>query len=218
MATETKTKKKSSKRNYPRKKAHRKIIELTLTDQTTEMLLEQLIMLDKARIRSVNDMQEFVLEKVVERIIEKGNEDLPEALQQTSLTLYSPDGKIRFSVNQQISRNFDDRSHQATALITSFINDHKSTDVDPDKIWLVSMLEAMLFGASRKKQFRHTQELKKFMESTDEELPDDRLIKARDILRKAYYTHRSSWYYHIAMWDDKAKEYIKHEEKLLGNF
>lgn len=206
--------KQSSKRTYPRKKAHRKIIDFTLTEQTTEMLLEQLVMLDKARIRADKDMHDYVLDKIVERVIERGNEELPEALQQTGLTLYSPDGKIRFSVNQQISRNFDDRSHQATALITSFINDHKSTELDPDKIWLVSMLEAMLFGASRKKQFRHTPELKTFMETEDEKLPDDRLIKARDILREAYYTHRSKWYYHIEVWSDKQKRYVKHEEVL----
>lgn len=208
-------KKKSSKRTYPRKKAHRQIVELTLTPQTTEMLLEQLVMLDKSRIRADNDMKDFVMTKVVERVIEKANEELPEALQQTSLTLYSPDGLTRFSVNQQNSRNFDDRSHQAVSLITSFINDHKLVESNPENAFLMQMLEAMLFGASRKKQFRHTPELKKFMEMENSQLPDDRLIKARDILREAYYVKRSKWYYSIEIWSDEERDYIKHEEHLL---
>lgn len=207
-------KKKSSKRTFPRKKAHRQIVELTLTEQTTEMLIEQLVMLDKSRIRAANDMEDFVMTKVVERVIEKANEELPEALQQTSLTLYSPDGETRFSVNQQISRNFDDRSHQAVSLITAFINDHKLVEQNPENAFLMQMLEAMLFGASRKKQFRHTPELKKFMEMENKELPDERLIKARDILREAYYTKRSQWYFNIDVWDDEQSKYIKHEEYL----
>lgn len=178
------------------------------------MLLEQLIMLDKSRIRAQRDLHNYVMDKVVERILETANAELPEALQQTSLTIYSPDGQIRFYVNQQISRNFDDRSHQAVSLITAFVNDHKLIESNPENAFLMQMLEAMLFGASRKKQFRHTPELKAFMEMTDEELPDERLIDARDILREAYYTKRSAWYYGIEIWDDKQKKYIKHEEHL----
>jgi len=78
----------------------------------------------------------------------------------------------------------------------------------------MKMLESMLFGASRKKQFRWTPELKDFMAMKDEELPDERLLQARDILNEAYYTHRSQWYYSIHVWSDKQKKYIKHEEAL----
>ncbi|MDZ7802388.1 hypothetical protein [Thiohalophilus sp.] len=203
MATESKVKsekakpdtKKSSKRTYPYKKAHREILDFTLTEQTTEMLIEQILMLDKARIRAMNDLHNFVLDRIVDRVIEPGNAELDPSMQQTSLTIYSPDGKYKFSCNQQISRQFDDRAQQATALIQSFINEHRNVEDDKEVAFLMNMLEAMLFGASRKKQFRWTPELKKFMEMETDELPDERLVKARDILREAFHTHRSKWYY-----------------------
>lgn len=213
MATET-TDKTSKKRTYPYKKAHRKILDFTLTEQTTEMLIEQLLMLDKARIRAERDMNNFVMDRIVERVIIPGNAELEPALQQTSLTIYSPDGKYRFSCNQQISRQFDDRAQQATALINSFINDHRQTEDNADVAFLLNMLEAMLFGASRKKQFRWTPELKQFMEMETDQLPDERLIKARDILREAFHTHRSKWYYDIHVYDEEQHEYVKHEEYL----
>jgi hypothetical protein len=199
-------------RTFPRKKAHRKIQELTLTDTTTKMLLSQLEMLEKAKIRAQNDMHEFVLDNVVESVINAGNEGLPENLQQTSLTLYSGDGKTRFSINQQLNRGFDDRAQQATALINRYIQDHEQVEEDADSIFLIRMLQAMLFGASRKKQFRWTPELKKFMEMEDAELPDPRLIQARDILRDAYYTSRSQWYYSIDKWDESTSQYVKLEQ------
>ena len=214
MATPKADTKKSSKRTYPYKKAHRQILDFTLTEQTTEMLIEQILMLDKARIRAEQDMHNFVLDRIVDRVIEPGNAELDPAMQQTSLTIYSPDGKYRFSCNQQISRQFDDRAQQATALITAFINDHRQPEDDVDYVFLLNMLEAMLFGASRKKQFRHTPELKKFMEMETAELPDKRLVKARDILREAFHTHRSKWYYGVDVWDEEKHNYVKHEEYL----
>ena len=90
-------------------------------------------------------------------------------------------------------------------------------EVSKEVGFLMQMLEAMLFGASRKKQFRFTPELQKFMAMQDDELPDDRLIKARHILNEAFYTHLSQWYYGIEKYDKKQRKYIKLEEYLFGN-
>ena len=209
--TETKEKK---LRTQPRKKAHRKIIEMALTPQTTRMLLSQLEILEKAQIRALKDMEDFVLENVVENVIEAGNAHLPPTLQQTSLVLYSQDGKTRFAVNQQRTQSFDDRAQQATALIHQYITEHKNEEIDADSAFLVGMLEAMMFGASRKKKFRWTPELKAFMAMKDEELPDERLIQARDILNDAYFTSRGRWYYGLEKCDDKRSEFISLEEFL----
>tara|TARA_R100001480_G_scaffold154611_2_gene160488 strand:+ start:872 stop:1528 length:657 start_codon:yes stop_codon:yes gene_type:complete len=217
MATETKTKKPESIRTEAYKKAHRKMAEMMLNDGTQRMLLEHIEMLETNMLRAKKELHDYILRNVVDGVIEPANAKLDPNMQQTSLALHMPDGMTKFHINQQISRQFDDRAQQATALITDFINDHKMVEVSKEVGFLMQMLEAMLFGASRKKQFRFTPELQKFMSMQDDELPDNRLIKARDILNEAFYTHRSQWYYGIEKYDENQRKYVKLEEYLFGN-
>lgn len=215
MATETKKKKKTSIRTEPKKKAHQEIIELVLNPGTQKMLLQHIEQLEKSMIRASKDLEDFVLENVVEGVIEAGNAKLDPSMRQTSLPLYSADGKTLFSINQQINQGFDGRSLQATALIWDFIKEAKKTK-SVKFAFTVTMLETMLFGASRTKKFRMTPELKKFMAMKDEELPDERLIQARDILNESHYVKRSKWYFGIKKWDEKQSDYITLEEHLFG--
>ena len=218
MATETKTKKKVDKiRTEAYKKVHREMAELMLNEGTQRMLLEHIEMLETNMLRAKKELHDYIMRNVGEGVIDPANEKLDPNMQQTSLALHKSDGLTKFHINQQISRQFDDRAQQATALITDFINDHKMIEVSKEVGFLMQMLEAMLFGASRKKQFRFTPELQKFMAMQDDELPDDRLIKARHILNEAFYTHLSQWYYGIEKYDKKQRKYIKLEEYLFGN-
>jgi hypothetical protein len=211
MHTETPTKPKESKRTQPRKKAHRKITELQLTEGTKRMLMQHLQMLEKAMIRAKNDLDNFVMESVVQDVIEAANAKMDPSMQQTSLVIYESDGSSRFSINQQVNRGFDDRSLQAVANISDFIRSNKKT-TSKKLGFLVSMMEAMLFGASRKKKLRMTPELQKFMAMKDEEIPDQRLIDARDVLNASFYTSRSKWYYGTEVWDEKQQKYLKLED------
>jgi hypothetical protein len=211
MHTETPTKPKESKRTQPRKKAHRKITELQLTEGTKRMLMQHLQMLEKAAIRAKNDLDNFVMESVVQDVIEAANAKMDPSMQQTSLVIYESDGSSRFSINQQVNRGFDDRSLQAVANISDFIRSNKKT-TSKKLGFLVSMMEAMLFGASRKKKLRMTPELQKFMAMKDEEIPDQRLIDARDVLNASFYTSRSKWYYGTEVWDEKQQKYLKLED------
>ena len=213
MATETKTKKKVDKiRTEAYKKVHREMAELMLNEGTQRMLLEHIEMLETNMLRAKKELHDYIMRNVVEGVIDPANEKLDPNMQQTSLALHKSDGLTKFHINQQISRQFDDRAQQATALITDFINDHKMIEVSKEVGFLMQMLEAMLFGASRKKQFRFTPELQKFMA-----MQDDGLIKARHILNEAFYTHLSQWYYGIEKYDKKQRKYIKLEEYLFGN-
>jgi hypothetical protein len=211
MHTETPTKKKESIRTEPRKKAHKKITELQLTEGTKRMLMQHLEMLEKAAIRAKNDLETFVIESVVQDVIEAANAKMDPSMQQTSLVLYQSNGASRFSINQQVNKGFDDRSLQAVSNIQDFIRSNKKT-TSKKLGFLVKMMEAMLFGASRKKKLRMTPELQKFMAMKDEEIPDDRLIAARDILSASFYTSRSKWYYGTEVWDENQQKYVKLEE------
>lgn len=212
MHTETAPpKKQQSKRTAPRKKAHKEMTELQLTEGTKRMLMQHLEMLEKAMIRAKNDLESFVMESVVQDVIDAANAKMDPSMQQTSLVLYQSDGTSRFSINQQVNKGFDDRSLQAVAHITDFIRSNKKT-TSVKLGFLVKMMEAMLFGASRKKKLRMTPELQKFMAMKDDEIPDDRLIQARDVLNGSFYTSRSKWYYGTEIWDDKQHKYVKLEE------
>lgn len=214
----TKTKKKSEQEKKPRirtepwKVAHRKMIELTLTDSVMDMMLKQIVMLEKSRLRAKHDMQDYLMENVVEAVINAANEKMDPELRQDSLVLHSTDGTWKFSINQQIKRWFDDRASQAIAYIQDFINEHQEVSPNPDMELMIEWLKGLFFGASRKKKLKFTPQLHDFMTKDPDELHDDRLKKAQQILKDSYHTKRTSWYYTVEKFVESENEYVSLED------
>jgi len=202
---------KSKRRKQPFKKVHRKMLDMTLTEGMKEMLIEHIVMLEKYVIRSKNDMMEYLHKNVIDAIITAANEKLPPELQQDSLVLHSTDGSLKISINQQIRRWFDDRAHQATSYVMDFIDEHRQISVDSDMEVMLDWLQGMFFGASRKKKFKFTPQLFDFMNKEPDELKDDRLKKAQQILKEAFHHERSKWYYTVEVFDEELNEYVKME-------
>lgn len=210
----TQTEEKSRLRTEPWKKAHRKMIELTMTDSVMNMMLKQIVMLEKSKLRAQHDMQDYLMEEVVESVINAANEKLEPELRQDSLTLHSTDGIWKFQINQQMKRWFDDRAGQAVAYIQDFINEHQQVSKNPDMELMIDWLKGLFFGASRKKKLKFTPQLHDFMTKDPADLHDERLKKAQQILKDSYHSKRTSWYYSVEKFVEDRNDYMPLEDIL----
>jgi hypothetical protein len=188
------------------------MVELTLTDSVMDMMIKQITILEKSKLRAEHDMKEYLMEEVVERVINAANEKLDPDMRQDSLTLHTTDGMWKFQINQQIRRWFDDRANQAAGYIQDFINEHQEVNANPDMELMIEWLKGLFFGSSRKKKLKFTPELHDFMTKDSDELHDDRLKKAQQILRDSYHTQRTSWYYSVEKFVEEENEYIPLED------
>jgi len=197
-------------RTEPKKKVHRKMLELTTTPAQTDMLMKQIMREYLRLINAQKDFDCFVKETIIEGIIEAGNEKLQPEDQQESMTLYTSDGKFRFNIGRSSRRFFDDRVHQAKVFLQDFINEYETSSVDasPDIVVLITMLKSLFFGnKAGGKHFKYTPELQAFLSMSPDDLHDERVRKAHEILNSCIHVTKGKWYTTISEYNEETLEY-----------
>lgn len=200
---------KDRRRVEPTLKVHRKMLDLTTNPDSRDMLVDMLVKSARRVVSLQEELDKVMMQYVVEGIIEPANSQLSQGQQAMSLVLHSSDGRYKVTARQKIHRYFDDNALIAAALISEVIAEHQTTEVDDVDTWgwLLDMLGKLFFNAHNKKQFKWSPELHMFLTMPDQRFPDDRLIKARDVLNGALHTERGKWYWEFFEYDGKSNEY-----------
>ena len=212
--SETKTKKKRKRKRKPqtrpKKKVHRRMLELTTTKDQVDMLLNMTVKEYKRKLAADKQWEGWIMEMFVQGIIEPGNEHLDEQDKQDSMTLYRSDGMVRVQIGRQRNRSFDDRAHQAKAYIQDFINEHEERTIsgNEDVKVIINMLRNLFFSTRKQKGFKFTPELQDFMAMDSNDLHDERLKKAQKILKDAFKVEASAWYCRVEEYNEEEGGYV----------
>ena len=209
MSTETKQKKRvENKRTEPYLKAHRKITDLMLNDDTKDHLVEMAVREHRRALMAEDECVDFYMKTFVFGVLEPANDRLDPDDQSDSLVLHHSSGEYKVVVRQQNRRFFDDRVSEARALIEDFIREHEErSSVDKNMKQLISMLKMMFFGTHQKRKFKFTPQLHDFMTKDPADFSDARLKKAQKIMNKSYQVEKTRWYREVFKYNDDEKTY-----------
>lgn len=190
----------------PWKKNHRKMVDMFLNDTAAEMAVQQAV---KEHVRSVEaeeSAHEYFMEMFVFGIINPANERLDE--EEESLNLHSEDGDYKVRVERRNIRGFKDIVMEAKALLQEVIDETLDEDSSSVPVGMIKLVKSLLFGRTNRTQFKFTDTLKDFMQMDPEELGDERLIKAQEIVKKAYKVEKGRWYRTVFRYDESEQRYV----------
>ena len=210
MTTTTKEKapRTEKKRSEPFLKAHRKITDLMLNDDTKDHLVEMAVREHNRALNAEDECMDFFMKTFVQGVLEPANDNLDPDDQSDSLVLHHSTGDFKIVVRQQSRRYFDDLVTEARALIENFITENEQkSKLEGDMKQLISMLKMMFFGSKQKRKFRFTPELHDFMTMDPNDLSDERLKKAQKIMNKSYHVEKTRWYREVFEYDKEKQKY-----------
>lgn len=196
------------KRSEPWSKTHRKMIEMHLNEATREVVVDMAVKEHKRSVEAEESAHDYFMKMFVFGLLEPANEQLDEKDQQNSIILHSPDGEYKVKMERKNNRGFKDFVIEAKALFQEVLDEQIDKEKSTIPVGIIKMIKSMLFGRTDKSTFRFTPALHEFMHMSEEELGDPRLVKAQEIVIKAYKVEKSRWYRTVWKYNEAQQRYV----------